>query len=209
MCIRVPWPRCAYDEIKCVKIFRQQKNYVNVCPMTQCLWPNVQDMRYARAVFGLVNTSGRKDFEIFWESPWYAPLLLLCSNLFSLINSIQFWVLIVLIYLKNTTTYKNNNVYTIFIITRNEEHVQDAPRKRKLETQQRSMAVRSYIRSSSMQASFPAAPFVHSTHTHTHTLPWYHSFFNFTSRIRTMSANSSTRWTGSRNGRIVMMPKKM
>ena len=54
-------------------------------------------------VFGLVNTSGRKDFEVFWESPW------------------------------------------------TEEHVQDAPKKRKLEAQQRSMAVRSYIRASSMQ----------------------------------------------------------
>ena len=54
-------------------------------------------------MFGLVNTSGRKDFEVFWESPW------------------------------------------------TEEHVQDAPKKRKLEAQQRSMAVRSYIRASSMQ----------------------------------------------------------
>jgi hypothetical protein len=61
-----------------------------------------RDIRFVRAVYGLVNTSGRKDFEIFWESPW------------------------------------------------NEEHVQDAPKKRKLEAQQRSMAVRSYIRASSM-----------------------------------------------------------
>lgn len=29
-----------------------------------------KDMRYARVVYGLVNTSGRKDFELFWESPW-------------------------------------------------------------------------------------------------------------------------------------------
>ena len=29
-----------------------------------------KDMKYARAVYGLVNTSGRKDFELYWESPW-------------------------------------------------------------------------------------------------------------------------------------------
>lgn len=29
-----------------------------------------KDMRYARVVYGLVNTSGRKDFDLFWESPW-------------------------------------------------------------------------------------------------------------------------------------------
>jgi hypothetical protein len=29
-----------------------------------------KDVRFARAVFGLVNTSGRKDFDVFWESPW-------------------------------------------------------------------------------------------------------------------------------------------
>jgi hypothetical protein len=34
-----------------------------------------KDMRYARAVYGLVNTSGRKDFDVFWESPWYVIVL--------------------------------------------------------------------------------------------------------------------------------------
>jgi len=29
-----------------------------------------QDLRFAREVFGLVNTSGRRDFDAFWESPW-------------------------------------------------------------------------------------------------------------------------------------------
>jgi len=28
------------------------------------------DLRFAREVFGLVNTSGRKDFNAYWESPW-------------------------------------------------------------------------------------------------------------------------------------------
>ena len=78
------------------ELIQRMQRYVHDGPMER-------DMRYARAVYGLVNTSGRKDFEMFWESPW------------------------------------------------NEEHVQDAPRKRKLEAQQRSMAVRSYIRSSSHQ----------------------------------------------------------
>jgi hypothetical protein len=59
------------------------------------------DLRYVREVFGLVNTSGRKDFDQFWESPWV------------------------------------------------EEHVRDTTRKRKLDAQQRAVAVRSYIRASS------------------------------------------------------------
>ena len=58
------------------------------------------DLRYAREVYGLVNTSGRKDFDQFWESPWV------------------------------------------------EEHIRDTTRKRKLDAQQRAMAVRSYIRAS-------------------------------------------------------------
>ena len=66
-----------------------------------------RDLRFAREVFGLVNTSGRKEFDMFWESPWI------------------------------------------------EEHVRDAPKKRKLEAQQRSMAVRSYIRASSSVAQDP------------------------------------------------------
>ena len=28
------------------------------------------DLRYARELYGLTNTSGRKEFELFWESPW-------------------------------------------------------------------------------------------------------------------------------------------
>jgi hypothetical protein len=58
------------------------------------------DLRYVRAVFGLVNTSGRKEFDQYWESPWV------------------------------------------------EEHVRDTARKRKLDAQQRSLAVRAYIRAS-------------------------------------------------------------
>ena len=61
------------------------------------------DLRYAREVFGLTNTSGRKEFISFWESPWV------------------------------------------------EEHVRDTSKKRKIEAQQRSMAVRSYIKASSTQ----------------------------------------------------------
>ena len=66
------------------------------------------DLRYARAVYGLVNTSGRKDFDQFWESPWV------------------------------------------------EEHVRDTTRKRKLDAQQRSLAVRSFIRAST--ATGPPEP---------------------------------------------------
>lgn len=65
------------------------------------------DLRFVREVFGLVNTSGRKDFDLFWESPFI------------------------------------------------EEHVHDTTRKRKLDAQQRSMAVRSYIRASSTTAAEP------------------------------------------------------
>ena len=82
-------------------LIKRMELYVHGDPVTKsCAMQG--DMRFARAVYGLVNTSGRRDFEIFWESPW------------------------------------------------NEEHVQDAPKKRKMEAQQRSMAVRSYIRASSM-----------------------------------------------------------
>jgi hypothetical protein len=62
------------------------------------------DLRYVREVYGLVNTSGRKEFDLFWESPWV------------------------------------------------EEHVHDTTRKRKLDAQQRAVAVRSYIRASSATA---------------------------------------------------------
>jgi hypothetical protein len=62
------------------------------------------DLRYVREVYGLVNTSGRKEFDLFWESPWV------------------------------------------------EEHVHDTTRKRKLDAQQRAVAVRSYIRASSTTA---------------------------------------------------------
>ena len=57
-----------------------------------------KDLRFAREVFGLVNTSGRRDFDAFWESPWL------------------------------------------------EEHVRDTTRKRKRDEDQRTMAVRSFIR---------------------------------------------------------------
>jgi hypothetical protein len=65
------------------------------------------DLRYVREVYGLTNTSGRKDFDLFWESPWV------------------------------------------------EEHVRDTTRKRKLDAQQRAVAVRSYIRASSTTAAEP------------------------------------------------------
>ena len=57
-----------------------------------------KDLRFAREVFGLVNTSGRRDFDAFWESPWV------------------------------------------------EEHIRDTTRKRKRDEDQRTMAVRSFIR---------------------------------------------------------------
>lgn len=59
------------------------------------------DLRYAREIYGLINTSGRRDFSYVWESPWV------------------------------------------------EEHVRDTAKKRKLENQQRAMAVRSFLKASS------------------------------------------------------------
>jgi hypothetical protein len=62
-----------------------------------------QDLRYAREVYGLANTSGRKDFTAYWESPWI------------------------------------------------EEHIRDSSKMKRIESQQRAMAVRSYIKASSSQ----------------------------------------------------------
>jgi hypothetical protein len=42
---------------------RQMNIYINEGHMDN-------DLRFAREVFGLVNTSGRKDFSAYWESPW-------------------------------------------------------------------------------------------------------------------------------------------
>jgi hypothetical protein len=36
-----------------------------------------KDIRYARAVYGLVNTSGRKDFDLFWEAAWYTTIIII------------------------------------------------------------------------------------------------------------------------------------
>jgi len=57
-----------------------------------------KDLRYVQIIYGLMNTSGKKDFEMFWESPWV------------------------------------------------EEHVRDTSKKKKVDAQQRAMAVKSYIR---------------------------------------------------------------
>lgn len=61
----------------------------------------MSDLRYAREIYGLINTSGRRDFSYVWESPWV------------------------------------------------EEHVRDTAKKRKLENQQRSLAVRTFLKASS------------------------------------------------------------
>lgn len=45
------------------ELLKRMKSYVEDGYMQK-------DMRYARGVYGLVNTSGRKDFEHFWESAW-------------------------------------------------------------------------------------------------------------------------------------------
>lgn len=29
-----------------------------------------KDLRYIQIIYGLMNTSGKKDFDMFWESPW-------------------------------------------------------------------------------------------------------------------------------------------
>jgi hypothetical protein len=63
------------------------------------------DLRYARELFGLINTSGRRDFSYVWESPWI------------------------------------------------EEHVRDTAKRRKIETQQRSTAVRNFLKASSSHDS--------------------------------------------------------
>jgi hypothetical protein len=60
-----------------------------------------KDLRYAREIFGLINTSGRKDFSYVWESPWV------------------------------------------------EEHSFETPKRKKMEIQQRSMAVRNFVKASS------------------------------------------------------------
>lgn len=60
-----------------------------------------KDLRYARELFGLVNTSGRKDFAFVWESPWV------------------------------------------------EEHVRDTNKRKRQEVQQRSYAVKNFLKASS------------------------------------------------------------
>ena len=59
-----------------------------------------KDLRYTNIVYGLMNTSGKKDFDAYWESPWM------------------------------------------------EEHVHDTSKKRKMDAQKKSLAVRTYIRAS-------------------------------------------------------------
>ncbi len=63
------------------------------------------DLRYARELFGLINTSGKKDFSYVWESPWV------------------------------------------------EEHVRDTAKRKKIETQQRSVAVRNFLKAASTHDS--------------------------------------------------------
>jgi len=63
------------------------------------------DLRYARELFGLINTSGKRDFSYVWESPWI------------------------------------------------EEHVRDTAKRKKIETQQRSAAVRNFLKAASTHDS--------------------------------------------------------
>jgi len=60
-----------------------------------------RDLRYARELYGLINTSGRKDFSYVWESPWV------------------------------------------------EEHVRDTNKRKRQEVQQRSFAVKNFLKASS------------------------------------------------------------
>ena len=66
-----------------------------------------RDLAFIDTLYGLVAPSQRKDFSMFWESPWV------------------------------------------------EEQINDAPKKRKIEQQQRTMAVRSFIKASTQQESAP------------------------------------------------------
>jgi len=70
------------------------KRYVNEGYMQK-------DLRFARELYGLVNTSGRKDFTYVWESPWV------------------------------------------------EEHVRDTNKRKRQEVQQRSYAVKNFLKASS------------------------------------------------------------
>lgn len=60
-----------------------------------------KDLRYAREIFGLINTAGRKDFAYVWESPWI------------------------------------------------EEHIRDTAKRKRVESQHRSMAVKNFLKASS------------------------------------------------------------
>jgi len=73
-----------------------------------------KDLRYAREIFGLINTSGRKDFTYVWESPWI------------------------------------------------EEHVRDTAKRKKIETHQKSVAVRNFLKASSNNDSDNVDKFIHN-----------------------------------------------
>ena len=76
-----------------------------------------KDLRFAREVFGLANTSGRKEFTTYWESPWV------------------------------------------------EEHIRDTTKRRKIESQERAMAARSFIRNSSANESDNVRKFIETVET--------------------------------------------
>ena len=76
-----------------------------------------KDLRFAREVFGLTNTSGRKEFTTYWESPWV------------------------------------------------EEHIRDTTKRRKMESQQRAMAARTFIRNSSANESDNVEKFIETVET--------------------------------------------
>jgi len=73
-----------------------------------------KDLRYAREIFGLINTSGRKDFSYVWESPWI------------------------------------------------EEHVRDTAKRKKIETHQKSIAVRNFLKASSNNDSDNVDKFINN-----------------------------------------------
>jgi hypothetical protein len=62
-----------------------------------------KDLRYAREVYGHANTSSRKDFNDFWESPWV------------------------------------------------EEHIRDTPKRKRIDEQRKSGAIRAYVKAVSAQ----------------------------------------------------------
>jgi len=94
-----------------------------------------KDLRYAREIFGLINTSGRKDFTYVWESPWV------------------------------------------------EEHVRDTAKRKRVESQQRSLAVKNFLKASSTHDSDNVEKFI----TNVDTLTKWEDKYDSKEEVKTIS----------------------